>query len=140
MKKQTLQREKKMLLGESSGPITATIAFMRQPTACCRSTKPLSSDRRISIARPSVVCNNKTYIVKSDDCETNSNPIVLNPKDSFNTKTAVLLNSSKCRIPKQNTMYTNGSSRTLNITPEVNRHYQEESAFICPFLVYLLNQ
>uniref|UniRef100_A0A0A9DD20 Uncharacterized protein n=1 Tax=Arundo donax TaxID=35708 RepID=A0A0A9DD20_ARUDO len=49
-----LQREKNVLPGASSGPRTATIALIRWPIPCLRSTYPFSSKRRISIARKSV--------------------------------------------------------------------------------------
>lgn len=49
-----MQREKNVLPGESSGPRTATIAFIRRPSSCLRSANPFSSAKRISMARKSV--------------------------------------------------------------------------------------
>lgn len=50
----TLQRENKILPGDSSGPRTATIAFISRPSPCWTSIDAVSWDNKISIARPSV--------------------------------------------------------------------------------------
>lgn len=48
----TLQREKRMLPGASSGPRTATIALIRRPMPWERSIHPLSSPNKMSKASP----------------------------------------------------------------------------------------